>query len=364
MKIKKIISIIENWVPLEYSEDYDNVGLIIGDEEKKCSGILITLDTNELVIDEAVRRNCNFILSFHPIIFSGIKKITERNYVEKTIVKAIKNDISIYSIHTALDNYKFGVSHKIGERLGLIKQEILIPKKNTLVKLNVNIPLDHYEKVKKQLFLYGAGEQGNYKNSSFTLDGSGQFSGNEKSNPFIGVKKKNIKVDEKQLNLIFQKHKKSKILKKLKEVHPYEQISYEVYTINNVNEEIGLGSIGDLKNSMNSKEFLRFLKNRMNTKLIRHSNLIFKNIKKVAILGGSGSFSIESAIQKKADVLITGDLKYHDFFKSNNKIILMDIGHYESEQFTKKIILDYLTKKIPSFACVLSRVKTNPINYY
>ena len=364
MKIKKIISIIEEWAPLDYSEDFDNVGLLTGDKEKKCSGILVTLDTNELVIDEAIRKNCNFILSFHPIIFPHIKKITHKNYVEKTLVKAIKNDISIYSIHTALDNYKYGVSHKIGDRLGLINQKILIPKKNTLVKLNVNIPIDHYEKVKNQLFISGAGEIGNYKKSSFTSKGIGQFSGNEKSNPYIGDKKKNIKIDEKRLNLIFQKHKKNKILKKLKEVHPYEEVSYEIYSIQNINEEIGMGSLGYLKNSMNSEEFLKFLKIKMNTKLIRHSKLIKNKIKKIAVLGGSGNFAIESAIQKKADVLITADLKYHDFFKANNKIILMDIGHYESEQYTKKLIFDHLTKKIPSFACVLSRVKTNPINYY
>tara|TARA_B100001996_G_scaffold382590_1_gene374844 strand:- start:799 stop:1893 length:1095 start_codon:yes stop_codon:yes gene_type:complete len=364
MKIKKITNELQNWAPLSYAEDFDNVGMIIGNENIECTGVLITIDITESVIEEAVKKNCNLIISFHPIIFNGIKKIIGEDYVQKIAIKAIQNKIAVFSIHTALDNHKNGVSYKVGEILSLKNQKILIPKKNTLKKLSLITPKENSEKILNKLYSTGAGKIGNYNNCSFKISGTGSFTGNSESNPTIGLPGKKTKINEEIINVMFKKDLENKILKTIDENHPYEEYSYEIYPIDNINQDIGMGTIGFLKPPQSFPEFISSVKSKMNCISIRHSKNLSKKISKVAIIGGSGSFGIEEAINQNADVFITSDIKYHDYFKAENKIILMDIGHFESEQFTKNLIQDYLTKKIPNFAFVLSKVHTNPINYF
>ena len=364
MKVKDVISILEELAPLSHSEDFDNTGLLVGDKNAKVSGILVTLDTLESIVDEAIINNCNLIVSFHPIVFSGLKKITGSNYVERVMIKAIKNNIAIFAIHTALDNSWNGVNAMICEKLGLINRNILIPKRDTIQKLLTYVPVDYEVRVREALFNAGAGNIGNYSNCSFNLEGTGSYKGNEDSNPVIGKKGEIRYEKEVQIGLTFQKHLKSEVLRALFKSHPYDEVAYEVTTLENINQQIGMGMIGELKKPLPEKEFLDFLKINMNTSCIRHSNLTNKNITKVAVLGGSGSFAIEAAKQAKADAFITADLKYHDFFKAENKIILADIGHYESEQFTKDLLVSFLNKKISTFAIILSQINTNPITYF
>ena len=363
MFVSDIIEILEEWAPKEYSEDFDNVGLLTGDPKSNCTGVFITLDTIESIVDEAIKRKCNLIVSFHPIIFSSLKKISKSDYVQKTIYKAIQNNISIYAIHTSLDNHKYGVNHKIAEKLDLINTEILLPKNDTLRKLIVNVPETNENDLLKSLHNAGAGILGNYENCSFSIKGKGTFKGNELSNPNIGDPQKKTSIVEKQIQLVFQKHLESKILKTLFENHPYESVAYDILNLNNLNTDIGMGVVGSLKKTTNENEFIAILKKTFKTPLIRHSKLLGKPVKKVALLGGSGSFAINSAINKQADVFLTSDLKYHNFFTAENEIVLMDIGHYESEQYTKNLIFDFLKEKLSSFAVVLSSINTNPVNY-
>ena len=363
MFVNDIIEILEEWAPVEYSEDFDNVGLLTGDPKSICTGVLITLDTIESIIDEAIKNKCNLIVSFHPIIFSSLKKISKSDYVQKTIYKAIQNNISIYAIHTSLDNHKYGVNHKIAEKLNLINTEILLPKNDTLRKLIVNVPESNENDLLKALHDAGAGILGNYENCSFSIEGKGTFKGNELSNPNIGNPQKKTSIVEKQIQLVFQKHLESKILKTLFENHPYESVAYDILNLNNLNPDIGMGVFGSLKKSLSENDFMELIKKTFKTPLIRHSKLLGKPIKKVALLGGSGSFAINSAIKKQADVFLTSDLKYHNFFMAENKIVIMDIGHYESEQYTKNLIFDFLKEKLSSFAIVLSTINTNPVNY-
>ncbi len=363
MFVSDIIEIIEEWAPVEYSEDFDNVGLLTGDPKSNCTGVLITLDTIESIIDEAIKNKCNLIVSFHPIIFSSLKKISKSDYVQKTIYKAIQNNVSIYAIHTSLDNHKYGVSHKIAEKLNLINTEILLPKNDTLRKLIVNVPESNENDLLKALHDAGAGILGNYENCSFSIEGKGTFKGNELSNPNIGDPQKKTSIAEKQIQLVFQKHLESRILETLFKNHPYESVAYDILNLNNLNPDIGMGVFGSLKKSFSENDFIELLKKTFKTPLVRHSKLLGKPIKKVALLGGSGSFAINSAIKKQADVFLTSDLKYHNFFMAENKIILMDIGHYESEQYTKNLIFDFLKEKLSSFAVVLSSINTNPVNY-
>ena len=363
MFVSDIIKIIEDWAPIEYSEDFDNVGLLTGDPNSNCTGVLITLDTIELIVDEAIKKKCNLIVSFHPIIFSSLKKISKSDYVQKTIYKAIQNNISIYAIHTSLDNHKYGVNYKIAEKLNLINTQILLPKNDTLRKLIVNVPESNENDLLKALHNAGAGILGNYENCSFSIEGKGTFKGNELSKPNIRDPQKKTSIVEKQIQLVFQKHLESKILKTLFKNHPYESVAYDILNLNNLNPDIGMGVFGSLKKSLSENDFMELLKKTFKTPLIRHSKFLGKPIKKVALLGGSGSFAINSAIKKQADVFLTSDLKYHNFFMAENKIVLMDIGHYESEQYTKNLIFDFLKEKLSSFAVVLSSINTNPVNY-
>ncbi len=364
MKIKDVISLLEELAPLSYTEEFDNTGLLVGNKNDTVSGILVTLDTLESVIDEAIANKCNLILSFHPIVFTGLKKLTGRNYVERTVIKAIKNNIAIFAIHTALDNSWNGVNAMICDKLKLQKRKILIPKNNTIQKLTTYVPIKSVEKVGDALFNSGAGNIGNYSNCSFNIEGTGSYMGNEESNPVIGSKGEVRFEKEVQIGITYQKHVQSSVLKALFNAHPYEEVAYEIITLENNNQQIGMGMIGELDAPLNENDFLKFLKESMKTKCVRHSKLNQNTISKVAVLGGSGSFAINAAKQAGADAFVTADLKYHDFFNAENSILLADIGHYESEQFTKELLVSFLNKKITTFAVVLSQINTNPITYY
>jgi dinuclear metal center YbgI/SA1388 family protein len=363
MKINEVISILEELSPLSYSEDFDNTGLLVGDYNTEVKGILVTLDTLESIVDEAVKNGCNLIVSFHPIIFSGLKKLTGKNYIERVVMKAIKNNIAIFSMHTALDNSWNGVNAMICEKLKLTNRNILIPKNETIKKLTTYVPSDSAEKLLEQLFKAGAGSIGNYSNCSFSSNGNGTYRGNENSNPVKGIKGELHFEKEVQINITIQKHKEASVLRALFNFHPYEEVAYEIITLENTNQHIGMGMTGELENPMTGIEFLNYLKKNMNTYCIRHSKLMNKSIHKVAVLGGSGSYAIEAAISSGADAFVTADCKYHDFFKAENNILLADIGHYESEQFTKELLVAFLNKKISTFAIVLSQKNTNPITY-
>lgn len=361
--VREITNYIEQKYPLCYAENFDNVGLLVGNFDWEITGILIALDTLEAVVEKAIAKKCNFILSFHPIVFSGLKKITGADYVQKTIIKAIKNNIAIYAIHTALDNHFQGTSHKIANILHLKNQQILIPQKNTLRQLVTYVPSEKLNFVREYLFEKGAGNIGNYKNCSFNFQGIGTFFPTENAHPNFGKIGMQHSEKETALSLIFPKHLQKEMINALKEMHPYEEVAYQILALENENQEIGMGILGVLSEPMNEQDFLKFVKEKMKTKCIRHSKILNKKIKKVAVLGGSGSFAIEKAKQKKADAYITADLKYHDFYKAENTILLMDIGHYESEHFTKELLHDFITKKFTTFATVLYE-NTNPINYF
>jgi dinuclear metal center YbgI/SA1388 family protein len=363
MIVQDVINHLHDLAPLDYAEDFDNVGLLVGDKNQSVSGILVTLDTLETVVDEAIEKKCNLIVSFHPIIFSGLKKLTGKTYVERVVIKAIQHNIAIFAIHTALDNAFQGVNSIICDQLHLRNKQILIPQKNTIKKLTTFVPKANADNLRTALFEAGAGDIGNYDACSFNTEGKGTFRANENANPVIGEKGKLHTEIETQISITFKKHLESKVLKTLFDAHPYEEVAYEIVTLDNKNQHIGMGMIGELETPATEKDFLEFVKKQMNASVVKHSNLLNKTIKKVAVLGGSGTFAIPAAKASGADILITADLKYHDFFSADSAIILADIGHYESEQFTKTFLVDHLSKKITNFAIILSNTNTNPVKY-
>ena len=363
MTVKDITKILEGLAPLAHAEDFDNVGLLVGDHNMAVKGILVTLDTLENVVEEAVEKKCNLIVSFHPIIFKGLKKLTGTNYVERVVLRAITHNIAIYSMHTALDNSNIGVNAKICEVLGIKDPKILIPKLQTLKKLTTYVPLTDVDMVKKALFTAGAGEIGQYSNCSFSAEGVGSYKAGKGANPALGKIGELHSEREVQLNVVFSHEREEKIINALLQAHPYEEVAHEVLTLENANQNIGMGMVGTLTTEMDERSFLQMVKTKMNASVIRHSQLLGKKVKRVAVLGGSGAFAISAAKRSKADIFITSDIKYHQFFEAENQLVIADIGHFETEQFTKDLLVDYLTKKIPNFAISLSESITNPIKY-
>jgi len=363
MKLKQIIAVLEEMAPLAYAEDFDNVGLLIGNPDMETTGVLVCHDALENVIDEAIAKNCNLVVCFHPIIFSGMKKITGKNYVERSVIKAIKNDIAIYAAHTALDNHQDGVNKIFCDALGLKNTKILVQKQNFIRKLVTYTVADNAEKIRFAMFEAGAGTIGNYDNCSFNSNGFSTYKGNENSNPSVGNKGELTQTDEIKIEVTFEKHLESKILKALFQNHVYEEVAYEIYDLQNSHQNIGLGMTGEFENEMTEKDFLLFVKDKMQCEAIRHSAFTGKTIKKVGVLGGSGSFAIKNAISAQADAFLTADLKYHNFYEAENQLLLADIGHFESERYTKNYIVDFLRKKILNFAIILSEENTNPVKY-
>lgn len=365
MQIKDILTEIERFAPLPYQESYDNCGVQVGNTAAEASGVLFSLDVTEEVLEEAIVRNCNLIIAHHPLIFSGLKSITGRNYVERVILKAIRHDIVIYAAHTNLDNVQNGVNRKIAEKLGLKNARVLAPVKKNLYKLYTYVPVAGAEQLKAALFAAGIGEIGEYSECSFATGGTGTFRPSEHSRPAIGTAGGNREeVPELKLELIVPEHLKAKAIKTLKENHPYEEVAYELIALENENQTIGAGMIGKLETPMPTRDFLQYLKQRMQTTCIRHTAIHQEEISIVAVCGGSGSFLLKNAMAAGADIFITGDYKYHQFFDAENRIIIADIGHYESEQFTIEIFSEILKEKFPNFALLFTKTNTNPVNYY
>ena len=363
MKIKEIIQAIESFAPTAYQESWDNSGLAIGNPEAEVEKAVITLDVTEAIIDEAIVNHETLIIAHHPLIFGGIKSLTGKNEVERCIIKAIQNNIAIYAAHTNIDVVKDGVSWKMAKKLQLKNVRTLIPQGGILKKLSTFIPVDHLEKVRSAIFEAGAGVIGNYDQCSFNVVGEGTFRGNENTNPFVGSPGTLHTEKEVRIETVFPAYLESSILSALKKAHPYEEVAFDVYALENKHPEVGLGVIGELQEPMESIEFLRSVKEVFNCDVIRHTELVTNKIKKVALCGGAGSSFLKNAMRAKADIYITGDFKYHQFFEAEGQIIIADIGHYESEQFTKDIFYEIVTNKFPKFALRLSNLSTNPVRH-
>lgn len=363
-KIKTIIAYLEKIAPLGYQEDYDNSGLLVGNPENEIKGVLITLDTTEEIIEEALDRKCNLVISHHPIIFRGLKRLTGTNHVERTVISAVKHDVAIYAIHTNLDNVANGVNHKISQKIGLTNLKILSPKMGTQSKLVSFVPVGESERVLDALHEVGAGVIGNYDHCSFRTEGTGRYRPNERANPHIGSPMKMETTREDRVEVIFPTHLQGLMVEALKNTHPYEEAAYYIHPVNNVNTEIGSGMIGELPEPMTGGKFLRHLKKTMDLECIRHTQYTGKDINKVAVCGGSGSFLLSEAMKSGASAFVTADFKYHEFFEAEGRILIADIGHYESEVCTKDLLREQLSEKFTSFALNLSERNTNPIRYF
>ncbi|WP_420583348.1 Nif3-like dinuclear metal center hexameric protein [Reichenbachiella sp.] len=364
MRINDIIGALNQWAPPSYQESYDNARLITGNPEQELRGLLVSLDCTEEVVQEAIAKGANLIVSHHPIVFKGLKTFIGKNYVERTVIKAIKNDIAIFSIHTNLDNVNTGVNRMICNRLGLINCKTLAPKTGILSKIVTFVPSKDTQKVLDALYAAGVGHIGNYDECSFQVKGTGTFRPNDQANPAIGKHNKSESVDETRIEGIFPSHLKNKVIAALNKAHPYEEVAYYLTSLENENQEVGSGMVGELASPIPTESFMRLLKEQFNLKVIRHTHFHKTEVKKIAVCGGAGSFLLGHAKGAGADVFVTADFKYHEFFDAEEKIIISDIGHYESEVFTKELICNFLKEKFANIALNLSEVDTNPIKYF
>jgi dinuclear metal center YbgI/SA1388 family protein len=363
LKIKDIINCIEEFAPLSLQEPWDNAGLQVGDSSVEIESAVITLDVTEAVVDDAIHHGDGLIIAHHPLIFSGIKKLNGKNDVERTLIKAIKNNIAIYAAHTNIDVVRNGVSWKMAEKLELKQVKTLSPTSGLLKKLVTFVPVEYAEKIRSAISEAGAGNIGNYDSCSFNTEGFGSFRGNELSDPFVGEKGKLHFEKEARIETIFPSYLQGKIISALIKNHPYEEVAYDIYPIENKHEKIGLGVVGILEEPVELKDFLYLLKTTFNCEAIRYSGETSNKIHKVALCGGAGSSLLNDAKKVGADIFITGDYKYHQFFDAEKQIIIADIGHFESEQFTKELFYEIVTNKFSKFAIRLTDVQTNPVKY-
>ncbi len=364
MKIKEIIKVIEEIAPLSFQESYDNAGMQVGSPEQEVESVLLTLDITEEVLQEAAQKKAGLIISHHPLIFGGIKKLTGKTSSERIVIEAIKNNIAVYSAHTNLDSSWNGVNIKLAEKIGLTNISVLKPVSGTLKKLVTFVPVEHADKVRKSLFDAGAGYIGNYDSCSYNIDGSGTFRGSDETNPFVGKKGELHTEPETRIETVFPRHLKNVILSALFKNHPYEEVAYDIYPLDNFYNRQGMGAVGEFVSPMDEMEFMAMIKSKLNCAFLRHSPLTGKEIKKVAVCGGSGAFLLPDALALDAHAFLTGDIKYHSFSEPENRLLLVDAGHFETEHHSVEIFYDLLKRNFPTFAFYFSDLNTNPVNYF
>jgi len=363
MLLKDIVAALEELAPPALQESYDNSGLLVGYPNQTITGVICCLDSTEAVIDEAVSRGCNLVVAHHPIIFSGLKKITGKNYIERTVIKAIRHDVAVYAIHTNLDNVQHGVNQKFADKLGLTNRRILAPRRDDLLKLEVYVPVAHAEAIRQAVFQAGGGHIGNYDECSFAISGEGTFRPREGANPTVGQQGVRHTDSEFLLSFMVPKWMRQRVHKAMVDAHPYEEVAHQWFTLGNVLQDVGSGMIGELPQDMAIETFFNMLKTNMNVPTVRHTKVVKESVRRIAVCGGSGSFLLQDAIVAGADVFVTADFKYHQFFDADGRIMIADIGHYESEQFTIELLGDWFRQKFPTFASHLTAIDTNPVFY-
>ena len=363
MRIHDIIQELERWAPRSWQESYDNAGLITGDAAWDCTGVLCCLDATEAVIEEAIQRGCNLVVAHHPILFGGIKRIDPRHYVGRALIRSIRYDVAIYAIHTNLDNLLEGVNGAMADRLGLLNRSVLMPKSQQLKKLNTYVPAAHVDAVANALFAAGAGHIGRYDQCSFRQAGEGSFRALEGASPHVGKLGVQHREPEWKLEVLYPATLESSLLAALRSAHPYEEVAYDLVALSNTHPSIGSGLIGELPEALPEEEFLGRIKSIFGVVSLRHTATIGRAIHRVALCGGAGSFLISNSLDQNADAFLTADLKYHEFFEADNRLLLVDLGHYESEQYTIDLLQAFLAEKFPTFAILKTGLITNPVRY-
>ncbi len=364
MKLQQLTNFLDRYAPPAYQEDFDNSGLLVGEPDMELKGVLVTLDCTEAIVEEAIHRGANAIVAHHPIIFGSLKSLTGKDHVERTVMKALRNNVAIYATHTNLDKVRHGVNAKFAEKLGLKDLRCLSPMKGELLKLVLFCPTESADEVRQAIFEAGGGAIGDYSSCSFNGEGFGTFRPEEGTDPHVGRIGEEHREVELRMETVVPQYLQGAVVKRMKEVHPYEEVAYDLYPIENEHPLHGFGMVGELEEPLEEEVFLKQLKERMKTGCVRHSPLLGKKVERVALCGGAGRFLMKKAMKEGADMFVTADMKYHEFFDAEGSIVVADIGHYESEQYTVELLSEALQAEFPKFAVLASEVNTNPVNYF
>lgn len=368
IRCAQVIEALESFAPQEIAESWDNVGLILGNPEKYITKILLTLDITSQVAKEAAEEKADLIVSHHPIITEPLKSLREDDPENQVIIELIKNDIAVLCAHTNLDIAPGGVNDILAAKLDLKNLEVLhTTSREKLYKLVVFIPRDYTSRIRTALGNSGAGFIGNYSHCTFSVSGKGTFKPGEETDPFIGEKGRLTEVEEDRLETIVPERKLGKILKSLRESHPYEEIAYDLYLLEDSGEAVGLGRIGELSSKITLKETAVFLKDKLDVQELKIVGNLDRKIKRIAVCGGAGGSLIKEAYLKKADLLITGDISYHKAQRAKElNLCLIDAGHGTTENIVVPWLKSFFLSSLNSaeLEIQVSQVKTEPfINF-
>ena len=363
MIIEELTTFIEDKFPLSQQESYDNCGLIVGDPKKTVKKVLLALDCTEQVIKEAKLKKADVIITHHPLMFSSINKLTANDYEGSLIIKLIKSDIALYAVHTNLDNSINGINKYLALKLGLKNLQILVGKEKTFKKIITFVPKAYSQKVITALSAAKAGNIGLYSHCAFVTEGSGCFKPEKGAKPFLGELSKINQVEEVKLEMVFASENQKMIENSLKKAHPYEQPAFDIIELANPNPDIGAGIYGDLPAQINTAEFLKLVKTKLNLSYIRQSNSAKKFISKVAICSGAGFFVFEQAKRLNVDALVTSEIKHHEFLAAENNILLCDIDHHEGE-IAAVNILDQILQKLENIDTLISKHNLSPAQIF
>lgn len=362
-KISEVIACIEQMAPLAYQESWDNSGVQVGDVSQEVKSVLLCVDITEATLNEAIERGANLVISHHPLIFKGIKKLIGRNYIERVIIKAIQHNIVLYSAHTNMDKCMGGVNFRIAQKLGLKNIRVLAPEENYLYKVVTYVPHEFAEAVRQAMWMAGAGTIGAYDCCSYSSEGSGTFRASEGCKPFVGEIDKLHTEPELRIEMIVPKDKIDRVVAAIHAAHPYEEPAIDVLPLANEYNRMGLGCVGDLENEITENAMLQYIRKKLGVQYIRHTKTTDKKVSRVALCGGSGAEFLSLAMREKAGIYITADVKYHDFFNAENQIVIADIGHFESEQCIKEVFYEQISKNFINFAILMAECDKSPVQY-
>jgi len=366
MTCGEIIKILETWAPREISLERDNPGLQVGSGKNIVKNILLSLELTMDVINESIAKECNLIITHHPLIFHPVKSLDfQRDKNSMLIEKLIKNDLTLFSAHTNLDFTKNGVSFELAKMLGLKGIDFLVNLSANQYKISVFVPGDHVEEVADAIFNAGGGIIGEYSRCSFRTGGTGTFFGSNKTTPFLGEKGKQEQVSEIKLEAIADSWKLGGIISAVINAHPYEEPAYDIYPLKNKNINYGMGAVGELDKQLGREEFLKYVSEKLKAKCLKYTSGKSESIKKIAVCGGAGTELLKEAVQSGADAFVTADVKYHTFHDAQGKILLVDAGHYETEiHVLNQIEKELSTAAENNFKIFKYSGSTNPVIIY
>ena len=365
MTVGDLCGWLEQRAPLRFQEDYDNSGLLVGQRSWTVTGVLCCLDADEAVVHEAVARGCNVVLSHHPIVFKGLKRLTGATAVERTVALALKHNVALYAGHTNWDSIQGGVSFSLAQRLGLVAPRIMMPRGGELLNLVVYVPAEHASPVAEAAFGAGAGRIGAYDECHFSGSGTGTFRPLDGAQPFVGQIGVREVADEHRLEFVLPKHRKSAVQQAVWAAHPYEEVAHSWISLDNSWSEVGYGAVGNLPEPIRLGDFLAVCAAQLGAESVRYStSSLDRIVQRIAVCGGSGAEFAGAAAAAGADAYVTGDLKYHGFQDPPGGLVLVDVGHGESERPFIDDWAELIRSEFVTFAVLISETDNRPVRTY